>query len=148
MQSDIRSFKDLDAWKVSMELALISYELAKRLPLTERFELSAQIRRAAVSVPSNVAEGQAVGKSLRFLCHVRIALGSLGELETDFEIARRLGMLSSDDLAELNAHIARSGQLLHGLARSLRFRLRTQATRCFAVFGLLPIGYLLSTKMV
>ena len=148
MQSDIRSFKDLDAWKVSIELVLISYELAKRLPLTERFELSAQIRRAAVSVPSNVAEGQAVGKSLRFLYHVRIALGSLGELETDFEIARRLGMLSSDDLAELNAHIARAGQLLHGLARSLRFRLRTQATRCLAVLGLLPIGYLLLTKMV
>ena len=102
----------------SIELVLISYELAKRLPLTERFELSAQIRRAAVSVPSNVAEGQAAEKSLRFLYHVRIALGSLGELETDFEIARRLGMLSSDDLAELNAHVARSGQLLHGLARS------------------------------
>ena len=66
MQSDIRCFKDLDAWKVNIELVLISYELAKRLPLTERFELSAQIRRAAVSVPSNVAEGQAVGKSLRF----------------------------------------------------------------------------------
>jgi four helix bundle protein len=148
MQSDIRSFKDLDAWKVGIELVLISYELAKRLPLTERFELSAQIRRAAVSVPSNVAEGQAVGKSLRFLYHVRIALGSLGELETDFEVARRLGMLSSDDLAELNAHIARSGQLLHGLARSLRFRLRTQATRCLAVLGLLPIGYMLLTKMV
>ena len=148
MQSDIRSFKDLDAWKVSIELVLISCELAKQLPLTERFELSAQIRRAAVSVPSNVAEGQAAGKSLRFLYHVRIALGSLGELETDFEIARRLGMLSSDDLAELNAHIARSGQLLHGLARSLRFQLRTQATRCLAVLGLLPIGYLLLTKMV
>ena len=79
--------------------------------MTERFELSAQIRRAAVSVPSNVAEGQAIGKSLRFLYHVRIALGSLGELETDFEIARRLGMLSSEDLAELNEHIVRSGQL-------------------------------------
>jgi four helix bundle protein len=114
VRSDIRSFKDLDAWKVSIELVLIAYELAKRLPLTERFELSAQIRRAAVSVPSIVAEGQAVGKSLRFLYHVRIALGSLGELETDFEIARRLGMLSSEDLAELNEHIARSGQLLHG----------------------------------
>ena len=148
MQSDIHSFKDLDAWKVSIELALISYELAKRLPLTERFELSAQIRRAAVSVPSNVAEGQAVGRSLRFLYHVRIALGSLAELETDFEIARRLGMLSSEDLAELNEHIARSGQLLHGLARSLRLRLRTQATRCLAVLGLLPIGYLVLTKLV
>ena len=148
MQSDIRSFKDLDAWKVSIELALISYELAKRLPLTERFELSAQIRRAAVSVPSNVAEGQAVGKSRRFLYHVRIALGSLGELETDFEIARRLGMLSSEDLAELTEHIARSGQLLHGLARSLRLRIRTQATRCLAALGLLPMGYLLMTKLV
>ena len=125
MHSDIRSFKDLDAWKVSIELALISYELAKRLPLTERFELSAQIRRAAVSPRT-----------------------SRRAKRSDFEIARRLGMLSSDDLAELNAHIARSGQLLHGLARSLRFRLRTQATRCLAVLGLLPIGYLFLTKMV
>ena len=116
--------------------------------MNERFELSAQIRRAAVSVPSNVAEGHAVGRSLRFLYHVRIALGSLGELETDFEIARRLGMLSSEDLVELNEHIARSGQLLHGLARSLRLRIRTQATRCLAVLGLLPIGYLLLTKLV
>jgi four helix bundle protein len=57
MPDKIRSFRDLDAWKVGMELALLSYSFAKRLPSTERFELAAQIRRAAVSVPSNVAEG-------------------------------------------------------------------------------------------
>jgi four helix bundle protein len=141
MQSDIRSFKDLDAWKVTMELAVLSYELAKRLPLTELFELSAQIRREAVSVPSNVAEGQAIGRSRRFLYHVRLALGSLGELETNFEIARRLGMFSPEDLAQLHEQINRSGQLLHGLVRSLRSQLVKHTARCLAFLGLLPIGY-------
>jgi four helix bundle protein len=148
MQSDIRSFKDLDAWKVTMELAVLCYELAKRLPSTERFELSAQIRRAAVSVPSNVAEGQAIGRSLRFLYHVRLALGSLGELETNIEIARRLGLFSPEELGQLHELISRSGQLLHGLVRSLRFQLLKPTARCFAMLGVLPVGYLLLTILV
>ena len=147
MQSEIRSFRDLDAGKVTMELAVLCYELAKRLPSTERFELSAQIRRAAVSVPANVAEGQAIGRSRRFLYHVRLALGSLAELETNFEIASRLGMFSPEELVQLYGQISRSGQLLHGLVRSLRFQLLKHTARCFALLGL-PVGYLLLTKFV
>ena len=84
--AEIQSFRDLDAWKASMKLALEAYEVAKLLPATERFELSAQIRRAAISVPSNVAEGQANGPGRRYRYHVRIALGSWAELVTHLEL--------------------------------------------------------------
>ncbi len=140
MTSDLRSFKDLDAWKVAMDLALMTYGVVKRLPATERFELSAQIRRAAISIPSNVAEGQAIGGVRRFLYHTRIALGSLGELETDLELAKRLGMLTAEELAEISLQLARTGQLLHGLARSLKRRLLTMAARCLALV-FLPLGF-------
>ena len=66
-ENRIQSFRDLDAWKVAMDLTVLSYAIAKRLPPSERFELSAQIRRAAVSVPSNVAEGQSCGKTGRYI---------------------------------------------------------------------------------
>jgi four helix bundle protein len=148
MAPEIRSFKDLDAWKVAVELALQSYELAKRLPPTERFELSAQIRRAAVSVPSNVAEGQSTGRPGRFLYHTRIALGSLGELETDLEIAGRLGMLSRSELAPAVEQITRTGQFLHGLVRSLRIKVLTNVARCLAFLGFLLFGYALLTHFV
>ena len=74
-KNPIRSFRDLDAWNVAMALAVNCYRVAKRLPAEERFELSAQIRRAAVSVPSNVAEGHASGSDGLFSRHVRISLG-------------------------------------------------------------------------
>lgn len=96
---DIKSFRDLDTWKVGMELALTTYELAVRLPASERFELSQQIRRAATSIPANVAEGHATGKDGLFLRHVCIALGSLAELDTELELARRLGFLTANELA-------------------------------------------------
>jgi four helix bundle protein len=93
-REDIQTFRDLHAWQAAMDLSLFAYELAKRLPPSERFELSAQMRRSAVSVPANVAEGQSSGRDGRYLNHLRIALGSLGELETEIEIARRLGFIS------------------------------------------------------
>ena len=118
----IRSFRDLHAWQAAMELVLVSYGLAKRLPPTERFELSAQVRRSAVSVPSNIAEGQSYGAGGRYLHHVRIAQGSLGELETELEIAKRLGFISPGEYGEAEDLCRRTGQLLHGLARSVKRR--------------------------
>ena len=91
-----------------------------RLPPNEQFGLSAQIRRASVSIPSNIAEGQASGPGRRNLYHVRIALGSLAELETQLEIARRLRLISEEDVKDISAVLARTGQLLNGMARSLR----------------------------
>jgi four helix bundle protein len=116
---EIHSFRDLDAWAAGMELAVAIYNVAKLLPSSERFEMSAQLRRAAVSVPSNVAEGHEHRNSPKtYAKHVRIALGSLAELETDLEIAIRVQLLSSQSIEDAKRSCARTGQLLNGLLRS------------------------------
>src|SRR5262245_16265723 len=125
VMSTIVSFRDLDAWNVGMDLVVAVYDLASRLPQTERYELSAQVRRAVVSIPSNVAEGYAY-RGRRFLHHVRIALGSLAELDTQLEAAQRLGLLGPDLIAGIRPQLDRTGQLLHGLLRSLLLRLFKQ----------------------
>ena len=137
-ESRIQSYRDLDAWRVSMALCLLAYRAARELPASERFVLSSQLRRAAISIPSNVAEGQGCGEDGRYIHHVRIALGSLSELGTHFEIARRLGMLPDKLNVEVEEHLARTGQVLHGLLRS-RLRKRRQtagASALLACFGL------------
>ena len=116
----IDSYRQLDAWLAGMDLALAAYSIAACLPASERFELARQMRRAAVSVPSNVAEGQGNGPGKRYLNHVRMALGSLAELDTQAELALRLGFTSPRDLAPFETRLVRTRQLLHGLARSLR----------------------------
>jgi four helix bundle protein len=117
----ILSFRDLDAWQSAMSLAVAVYAVVKRLPADERFELSAQIRRAAVSVPSNIAEGYGHRDSPKtYAKHVRVALGSLAELETDAELIVRLRLLPPENLEELNPQLTRTGQLLYGLLRALR----------------------------
>jgi four helix bundle protein len=116
----IRSFRDLEAWKTAMDLVLTTYTLAKKLPAAERFELGAQLRRAAVSIPSNIAEGNACGPRRRYLNHLRIAIGSLAELDTQLEIAGRLELLPASDTVVAKQQLATTARLLHGLVRSLR----------------------------
>ena len=120
MTEPIRSFKDLDAWDAAMTLAVQCYRIAKRLPPEERFEMSAQIRRAAVSVPANIAEGHASGFDGIFARHVRIALGSLGELDTLLELTIRAGLLLRVDTSEASKQLVPTTQIAHGLARSIR----------------------------
>src|SRR4051812_8661478 len=93
----IVSYRDLEAWQSGMELLLAVYHEAQ-LPPLERFALASQLRRAAVSVPSNVAEGQASGPGARYRSHVRIALGSMAELDTLLEAVRRVEYVSDDAL--------------------------------------------------
>jgi four helix bundle protein len=126
-QHPIRSFRDLEVWQIAMDLVVSVYKVANRFPSSETFELSAQVRRAAVSVPSNIAEGHAQRRSRKtYLRHVRIALGSLAELDTDIELAVRLQMVRALDVESVVVEIRRTGQLLHGLARALnRERLNT-----------------------
>ena len=105
-----------------MELAVAAHEVAARLPAEHRFGLGSQIRRSATSVPSNVAEGHAHRSDRSYLRHVRIALGSLFELDTQLELSRRLGLTAAQDFEIAQAAIARTGQVLHGLQRALRRR--------------------------
>ena len=113
----VRTFRDLVAWQRAVELAVSIYDLTESMPPREQFGLSNQLRRAAVSVASNIAEGhgrQARPDYLRFL---RMARGSLCELSTQLEIAYRAGLLAPDQqVTDLAAETAR---VLQALIRSL-----------------------------
>ena len=83
----IRSFRDLNVWQLSMRLAEDIYSIVKKFPIEERFGLSLQIRKAGVSIPSNIAEGSNYGTRRRYIHHLRIACGSEGDLQTHLELA-------------------------------------------------------------
>ncbi len=122
MASEIRTFRDLEVWQRAIDLSLVAYKVSEKLPNAERFGLTSQIRRASTSVSANVAEGHELrGKS--FLRHVKIALGSVAELESHIELAVRLGFLSSCEVDVLVREASRVGKMLNGLRRSLRRRL-------------------------
>lgn len=91
----IKSFRDLEIWKRGIDLVKNIYEITKSFPNSECYGLTSQIRRAAVSIPSNIAEGHARGHKAEFRQFVFIALGSLAELETQLIIAYELGYLES-----------------------------------------------------
>ena len=120
---EVRSFRDLDAWKVAMELADSCYSVAKRLPSDERFGLGAQLRRACVSVPSNIAEGFATRADGILRRHLTISLGSLAETDTLLELIRRNQLAREEDLSTAQGHLTRTRQLLFGLRRSVMARL-------------------------
>jgi four helix bundle protein len=110
---------DLRVWQVAMDLVIESYRLAELLPARERFGLVAQIRRAATSVPANIAEGHGRIHRREYLHHLSIARGSLKELQTLLVIAQRLGYLPASELAraaELSDYVSR---MLTRLRRSL-----------------------------
>jgi four helix bundle protein len=118
--SQVRSFRDLIAWQKSMKLAETVYQVTAGFPKGEAFGLVSQMRRSAVSIPSNIAEGQARnsrGELLQSLGHAR---GSLAELETQMLIATRLGYLDKADVGALADEIGEVGRLLNGLRNSLR----------------------------
>ena len=119
MKTGVRHYRNLDAWNAPIEMALSCYALARRLPDDERYALAAQMRRAAVSVPSNVAEGHSFGTDPMLAKHLRSALGSVGELETQSELAVRLKYFTERDVRVAVEQLKRSGQLLHGLLRSV-----------------------------
>lgn len=129
----IESFRDLDAWNVAMELAEAVYPLVGRLPSCERFELASQMRRAAVSIPSNVAEGHATGLRRRYRHHVRLAPGSLGELSTQLKLSGRFGYLTAADRQAAEALVVRTRQLLNGVSRSLTRELAARAGACLLI---------------
>jgi four helix bundle protein len=86
-----RSYKDLQIWKVSMDFVIEIYKLTKRFPSSELYGLTSQIRRSAVSIPSNVAEGSCRKNTKEYIQFLYIANGSLSEVETQLEIANKLG---------------------------------------------------------
>jgi four helix bundle protein len=119
-----KNFRDLDVWHLGVELAETVYRVTARFPKSELFALSSQMRRAAVSIPSNIAEGRARESSREFLHFLSISRGSLAELETQLELALRLDYTDSD----LHAARAQSdvlGKKLNRLQTTIRSQLPT-----------------------
>ena len=114
------SFRDLKVWCDAMTLVEDVYRVSSHFPSHERFGLTAQIRRAAVSIPSNIGEGKRRKRYRAFLHHLDIALGSQGEVEVQLEIAHRLGFIPSDDSERVMNRVAEVGRMLNGLIESLQ----------------------------
>lgn len=98
MTTEIKSFRDPRVWKAGMDLVEQVYRLTERLPRQELYGLASQMQRAAVSVPSNIAEGHTREYGKEYIHHLSVAQGSLAKLQTQLKIAGRLGYISTDQL--------------------------------------------------
>ena len=114
----VKSFRDLLVWQKGLDLAVLVYKVSEKFPRSEMFGLTSQVRRASVSIPSNVAEGKAIGGQ-SYPRHVKIALGSEAELQTQLELAKRLEMLDIDQADDLIRQTSEVGRMLTALLNSL-----------------------------
>ena len=112
--------KNLDVWKKSLDLVEIIYRLAELFPKSEIYGLTNQMRRAVISVPSNIAEGAARKTKKEFIQFLHMAQGSLSELDTQIEIAKRLGYSSEDQSKTLFEIMQDVDRMLSGLIKSLK----------------------------
>jgi four helix bundle protein len=116
-EKTVVTHKDLEIWKKAMDLAAHGYSLTARFPKKELYGLTSQIRRSAVSIPSNIAEGAARDSRKEFIQFLHIASGSVAELETSLLLAIRMGFISSDSII---SHVEEVRKLFLGLLRSLK----------------------------
>ena len=114
------SYRDLIAWRKAMELVVEIYQATRTFPRDELYGLTIQLRRAAVSVPSNIAEGQAHFSSKEFHHFLSHARGSLVEIETQITIAQNLGYLPQSASEKLLQESAELGRILNGLIASIK----------------------------
>jgi|SRR5580765_2864042 len=111
--------KKLIAWQKAMALVEMIYELTRKLPRDEIYGLTSQLRRAAVSVPSNIAEGAAGRSSIQFRNYLSVAIGSLNELATQLEILWRVGYLDRNAVASAETPVDECLAVTYGLRKSL-----------------------------
>jgi four helix bundle protein len=115
-----RNYQGLVVWQRAMDLVAEVYVASRSFPREEVYGLTSQLRRAAVSIPSNIAEGEGRGSKKEFVHFLRIAHGSLREVETQLIIAERLAYLEANVLSKLIAIAEETGRLINGLMNSLR----------------------------
>ena len=118
----IRTYRDLVAWQKGMDLAEKVYCATAEFPAQEKYGLVSQMRRAAVSVPSNIAEGFGRGRKAEFRRFLEVGRGSLFELQTQAELARRLGWIRGPDLTGMRETMRELDAVLAGLLRSVNAR--------------------------
>ena len=119
----LRTFKDLKVWQKAYGLCLEVYAICKKFPRDERFELSSQVRRAVVSIPSNIAEGYARETTKDYLRFLSIASGSLAELETQLLLCKDLELCGDPEVRAVLESLAEVERMLAALIRSLKERL-------------------------
>lgn len=119
------SFRDLLVWQRGMEIVEAVYRLSAEFPKTETYGLTSQVRRAAVSIPSNLAEGHTRATTKEYLQHVAVAQGSLAEVETQLELAVRLGYAGPEQMQAVHGECLVLAKQLHQLRESLTKRLRS-----------------------
>ena len=117
-----KRYRDLLAWQKAMQLTVTSYQLTALFPKHEVYGLASQLQRSAVSVPSNIAEGNERESDKELLHHLSYSLGSLAELETQVELAFRLGYLDQDIIDDFRLKSAEVGRLIGGLRRHVQAR--------------------------
>jgi four helix bundle protein len=119
VQITFKSYRDLEVWQKAMDLVVECYRITNKFPRSELYGLTSQLRRAAVSVPSNIAEGRERQHTKEFVQHLAIAYGSLAELETHLQIAQQLNYLDSSQVRQVLEKTSEVGRMLNGLRRSL-----------------------------
>lgn len=120
---EIRSYRDLAVWQKAMDLTSLVYRVTAELPADERLGLIAQARRAAVSVPANIAEGHRRSSTQDYLRFLSFSAGSLAELETPIELASRLYSIQSTHLDELVGSADEVGKMLRAIQQRLESKL-------------------------
>jgi four helix bundle protein len=115
----MRPHEKLDVWRVAMDFVVTIYKATESFPKEEKFGLTSQVRRAAISVPANIAEGAARRSPKEFVHFISNAQGSASELETELLIAHRLGYLREGTYLEMRDTLDKIGRMLIGLTRHL-----------------------------
>ena len=116
----IKSFRDLDVWKLGMEIVVDVYEVTKSFPKEEVYGLISQIRRAAVSIASNIAEGFNRYHNKEYKQFLYIALGSCAELETQIEVSMSLGYITQQQRDKIIEKLDHEGRMLKNLIKCLK----------------------------
>jgi four helix bundle protein len=119
MEDKVSDYRSLAVWQKAHQLTLSSYRVTGQFPKEELYGLASQIRRAASSIPANIAEGSGRGSNPDFIRFLRIALGSVNELEYHFLLARDLNFLDTENYDQLCAAIIELRRMLHGLISKL-----------------------------
>lgn len=122
---NIQSYRDLRVWQEAMNLAEDCYRLTKQFPREELFGLTSQIRRAASSVPANIAEGYGRESTNAYINQLRIAQGSLKEVETHLLLSQRVGIAKAEVIDSLLSRSESTGKMLRGLIRSVQGSIET-----------------------
>jgi four helix bundle protein len=123
----VQSYRQLIAWQKAMELVKLVYDLTDKFPREELFGLTSQLRRAVVSVPSNIAEGQGRNSTKEFINHLSISYGSLMEAETQNLIAEMRNYITADESNLVMEKTAEVGRLINGLSNSLVRKIRQES---------------------